>query len=502
MRLVERRDLTDAQRELLEAAERASRTANCPFSGFPVGAAVRARLRSDETVVVTGVNSETANYRSVCAEKHAVHRALAEHAWFEDGEVVRPRVEAVAVYCALGASAQQPCGDCRQTLHEVNPDVEVISASGPSRSGGHDPRVALTTVRALLPYGFDVDSLRGEMGGDLPEVHHAAGLDQYLLHLPKPGELSADADHRRELLRGVRYLVVCGSSVRARRVAELARERFGAPRDAIESCYCDLAVPGRGESGREFAVYVPELPGAEGGPGARVAVVSHGIGPSGVEIVLSEVPALVALAQDGEAPEIRGVVRCGTRGTLSRAPTGSVALSTSCHDESLERVLPSSAWLDRLRSAALRRGMTLVRDHEIEARGEDGWPPAAETLVEGPGISTSFFWEGQGRPLYRTARPPEDVLRLERRQHARLLRSWSRAGIRWIEMEDFTVLRVAGLCGIPAAALGAVVGHRRRADGSFQVGYSKEALAASELVPCEIALAAIAEDAFGLRVSG
>ena len=488
MRLIQRHELTDDQKALLEAAERASLTANCPYSGFPVGAALRARTRSGDAVVVTGTNSETANYRSVCAEKHAVHRALAEHAWQEDGRLVRPEIEAVAVYCAVGASPQQPCGDCRQTLHEVDPDIEVIAASGPGREGHHDPRCSITTLRELLPYGFDASSLRGDVGAGLPAIHEDDALEGRVIHLPRPADLRADAAHRRQLLEGVRYLVVAGSPRRARRIAELAYEEYGASHGAEHGCYCDLTVPGREESGREYAVYVAEL------PGAKVAIASHGIGEAGVEIVLSELPALVALAQDGEAPRLRCVIRCGTRGTLSRAPTGSIALSTACHDENLETLLPDVAWLDRLRQAARARGMTVVADEDIDARGEDDWPGATETLVEGPGISTSFFWEGQGRALYRPGRVPEELRGHEARQHAALLHSWACAGIRWIEMEDFTVLRVAAQCGIPAVSLGAILGHRRRGDGSYQSDYDKTALA-SELIPSEIALAAILTDA-------
>lgn len=489
MRTVQRRDLKPWQRQLLEAAERASETANCPFSGYPVGSAVRVRTRSGDIVNVTGTNSESANYRSVCAEKHAVHRALAEHSWREDGELMRPQVTAVAVYCAVGAAPQQPCGDCRETLHEVNPDMEVIAAAGPSRSGVHDPRVTLTTVRTLLPHGFELASLRGEYGAAGAAIHEAQELEKRVLHLPQPGDLAADASARRELLRGVTHLIVAGSPRRVRRIAELAHRRFGAAHGADESCYCDLTVPGRDESGREFAVYVCELPS-----GAKVAVASHGVGMSGVELVLSELPALIALAQDGEPPRIDGVIRCGTRGTLSRVPLGCIALSTACHNDHLERLTPSPAWLDRLRSAARSRGMTVVGDEEIDARGEDDWPPAAETLVEGPGIATTFFWEGQSRPLYRAdgSAASGELLRLDRRQRAARLQTWVRAGIRWIEMEDYTVLRVAELCGLPAVTLGAVVGHRRRADSSFQTDYGKEVLAASELLPGELALEAIA----------
>ena len=347
MRTVERQDLEPWQQRLLAAAEEASRTANCPYSGYPVGAALAVRSRSGEIVTVTGSNSETANYRSVCAEKHAVHRALVEHSWREGGELVHPEILAVAVYCAVGARPQQPCGDCRQTLHEADPDIEVIAAAGPGRDGAHDPRVTLSIVREILPHGFEVESLRGEIGGPGVIVEDPPQVADYVVHLPKPDDLSSDAAHRAALLEGVRYLILVGSPRRARRIAELAGERFGALTDADGCCYCDLTVPARDESGREYAVYVPELPGIEGRPGGRtpgprVAVASHGVGEAGVEIVLSELPALLALARGGAAPDLRGAIRCGTRGALSRVPLGSVALSTSTFDPHLSRLRPSA----------------------------------------------------------------------------------------------------------------------------------------------------------------
>jgi len=494
MRKVARRDLEAEERQLLEQAERAARTAYCPYSGFPVGAAVRLVGRGGEPAVVTGTNSETAHYRSVCAEKHAVHRALAEHSWFEDGELRRPRLEAVAVYCVVAGRPQQPCGDCRQTLFEIEPGVRVIAAAGPGKDGHHDPRVTVTTLRSLLPEAFETASLHGGPDSRTPDVHDGDDLEEQVVHLPRPGALSADASARMALLEGVRYLILCGSPGRARRIAQLAHDEFGAARDADGACYCDLTIPGRDESGRELAVYVSELPG-----GVRVASVSHGIGISGVEIVLSELPALIALAQGGEGPEIRGALRCGTRGTLARVPLGCVALSTACKDESFDTLYPDPGWLERLRRAARERGLTLVAEDEIEDRGEDRWPPASELVVEGAGMSALYFWRNQGRPLYRPGSrlPGADVLAHERRDRAELLESWVREGVRWVEMEDHAVIEIAGHCGIPAATLGAVIAHRRAADGSFQLDYDKAALAAGELLPPTLALEAIRLDAEG-----
>ncbi len=483
MRIIERGELTAWRRELLEAAERAAVTAHCDYSRFPVGAALLIRTPAGEQRVVPGNNYELATYRSVCAERHALHRAYAEHTVIADGGPIRPEVTAVAVYCAAGAGPQQPCGDCRQALHEVNPDVEVISASGPGAEGAHDPRVTLTTVRELLPYGFDLASLEGRLAAGATSLRDPEGAEPFVVHLPKPSELTTAASARAALLEGVRHLILVGSPRRARRIARLAHERYGARHDAGDACYCDLSVAGRDETGREYAVYGIELPG-----GVKLAAVSHGIGKAGVEIVLSELPALIALIQGGEPADLRGAIRCGTRGTLSATPPGAIALSTSCRDESSAPIEPSARWLERLRAAAAARSMTRVADGEIDARGD--WPQASTVLAEGPGISTSFFWAGQGRPLYRPRPAPEPIAALERRRRSALLERWSVAGVRWIEMEDYTVLRIAETVGLPALTLGTVLARRRAADGRFQTDYDKAALA-SELIPAELALEAI-----------
>ena len=483
MRIIQRDQLTGWRRELLEAAEQAAATANCDYSHYPVGAALTIRTPAGEERVVPGNNYELATYRSVCAERHALHRAYAEYTEIGDDGPIRPEVTAVAVYCAVGAGPQQPCGDCRQALHEVNPDIEVISASGPGRQGDHDPRVTLTTVRALLPHGFEAASLDGELSVGAAGVRDPQGIEPYVVHLPKPAELKADAAERAALLEGVTHLILVGSSRRAQRIAELAHQRYGARRGVEASCYCDYSVPGRNESGREYAVYGIEMPG-----GVKLAAASHGIGKAGVEILLSELPALIALSQGDEAPDIRGAIRCGTRGTLSPTPPGAIALSTSCRDESQASIEPSADWLERIRAVGRERSMTRVVDAEIDRR--DDWPEPATVLAEGPGISTSFFWHGQGRPLYRADGNSASVGDLERRHRAALLQRWTAAGVRWIEMEDYTVLRIAEMVGIPAVTLGAVLAQRRAADGSYQTDYDKRALA-SELVPAELAIEAI-----------
>ncbi len=465
----------------------ASRTSNCRYSNYAVGAGLLIVDREGVERIVPGNNYETLTYNSVCAEKSALMRAFADFSWYEGDRLMRPKVLAVAVYCAVGGSPQQPCGDCRQTLQEINPDIQVVSAAGPARlDGEHDGRATITTIRELLPYSFELRHLINEAYGDEPVSHDADDVEAHVVHLPRPDLLAVDRAHRTRLLEGVEGLLLVGSPSRAHRIAQLAHERLGAPLTAEQSCYCDLRIPGRDESGREYAVYCVELPG-----GAKVAVASHGIGKAGVEIVMSELPAAVALAQAGQPPRIRGVIRAGTRGTLTRAPLGCTALSTWSCDDHLDTLPADAGWLDRLRDAAAGMKMTRVPEGEIDGRTErDDWPEATGTLVEGLGLSATFFWEGQARPLYRPQPASKEILEVERRNRGRHLAAWTLHGVRWIEMEDYTVHRIAALCGYPSATLGAVIAHRRRADGTFQLDYSKEALAASEMIPTEIALRA------------
>ena len=104
MRIIQRDQLAGWQRELLETAKQAAVTASCAYSHFPVGAALRIKTPAGAEVVVPGNNYELATYRSVCAERHALHRAYAEHTVIGEDGPIRPEVTAVAVYCAVGAA--------------------------------------------------------------------------------------------------------------------------------------------------------------------------------------------------------------------------------------------------------------------------------------------------------------------------------------------------------------------------------------------------------------
>jgi len=123
--------------DLQQRAIAVAHHAYAPYSHFRVGAAV---LLSDGTIV-TGCNVENASYRlTVCAEQAAIASAVSLR-----GPQIRIRAIAVA---NLNDTASQPCGACRQTIHEFStPDTIVFF---PSEGGA----VAHATIADLLPAAF------------------------------------------------------------------------------------------------------------------------------------------------------------------------------------------------------------------------------------------------------------------------------------------------------------------------------------------------------------
>ena len=123
--------------DLQERAIEVAHHAYAPYSNFRVGAAV---LLSDGTIV-TGCNVENASYRlTVCAEQAAIATAVSLH-----GPTIRIRAIAVA---NLNDTASQPCGACRQTIHEFStPDTIVFF---PAEGG----TIAEATIATLLPAAF------------------------------------------------------------------------------------------------------------------------------------------------------------------------------------------------------------------------------------------------------------------------------------------------------------------------------------------------------------
>ena len=116
------------------AAKDASERAYCPYSHFPVGAAVRGR----DGAVFAGCNVENASFGlTVCAERNAIFNAV--------GAGARDLV-ALVVYTPT-PSPVTPCGACRQVLSEFAPEADVICVCAGAG------RLAFKATD-LLPHGF------------------------------------------------------------------------------------------------------------------------------------------------------------------------------------------------------------------------------------------------------------------------------------------------------------------------------------------------------------
>ena len=128
--------MTPAERdELIRSALDAQTRAYCPFSKFPVGAALLAASGR----IYQGVNVENISFGlTICAERVAVGAAIATG----DREFT-----AIAVVSRGGVS---PCGACRQVLAEFNPDLPIIMVDSLKPGEGHH-----ATLDRLLPGRFE-----------------------------------------------------------------------------------------------------------------------------------------------------------------------------------------------------------------------------------------------------------------------------------------------------------------------------------------------------------
>jgi cytidine deaminase len=123
------------QDELIRAAMDAQQRAFCPYSNFPVGAALRTANRK----IYQGVNVENASFGlTLCAERVAASAAVAAG----DREFV-----AIAVASRGGVT---PCGACRQFLAEFNPALPIIMVDSERPT-----EMRQTTLDVLLPGRFE-----------------------------------------------------------------------------------------------------------------------------------------------------------------------------------------------------------------------------------------------------------------------------------------------------------------------------------------------------------
>jgi len=123
---------------LIEAAKNAQKNAYCPYSRYPVGAAVM----MDSGRIFTGCNVENASFGlTVCAERIAIFKAVSH------GE------KKVRALCVAAKSAK-PCGACRQVIIEFAPkDADIIYVDWFPMA--KKQKVTMTKAGRLLPQAFD-----------------------------------------------------------------------------------------------------------------------------------------------------------------------------------------------------------------------------------------------------------------------------------------------------------------------------------------------------------
>ncbi len=420
---------------LIQAAKEAAEASFPCMSGFPVGAALLVEDAEGKRHVVKGSNYETQNYRSVCAEKHALQSAHLSYGTFNKPT----KALKIAIFSPKHDEPIFPCGDCRQALFEANPDLTILCLGANGETAEH-------TAKDLLPHGFRLEK---------PQLNSTiqSPIRDYIVHFPV-------IDERLETLKDLQGLIAVGSPVRAAKLAE----HFKTFRDwgrAKTQTYCHIVS---GETDREYSLFTVEWPQIN----FKIGIASHGIGASGVEIVLSEISALTALASGTECTPLKAVIRSGTRGTLADVPLGTIALTTQAYSESSSN-FPDSKLNDFIKQASKKLKID---------------------LVEGACLSAQFFWSGQGRTPFPLLCDDNQL----QKDHDIYLRSLIAKEIKWIEMEDYYLNYFAQKFGIASAAVGVAIAKRYdpKTD-QFVLSYDAQTKKDREMLPAELALMALRE---------
>uniref|UniRef100_A0A8C8S6S9 Cytidine deaminase n=1 Tax=Pelusios castaneus TaxID=367368 RepID=A0A8C8S6S9_9SAUR len=126
---------------LLHMCKEAKKSAYCPYSNFPVGAA----LLTGDGKFFSGCNVENASSPlTVCAERTAIQKAVSE------GNM---NFRAMAIASNSEEDFIVPCGACRQVMREFGRDW-VIYMTKP------DGTYIIRTLEELLPLSFGPENLK------------------------------------------------------------------------------------------------------------------------------------------------------------------------------------------------------------------------------------------------------------------------------------------------------------------------------------------------------
>ncbi|XP_054427418.1 cytidine deaminase [Pteronotus mesoamericanus] len=127
--------------KLVLSSHEAKKFAYCPYSHFPVGAAVLTR----DGKIFSGCNVENACYPlGICAERTAIQKAVSEG---------YKEFRAIAIASDLQDDFISPCGACRQVMREFGTNWDVYMTKP-------DGTYLLRTVQELLPASFGPKDLQ------------------------------------------------------------------------------------------------------------------------------------------------------------------------------------------------------------------------------------------------------------------------------------------------------------------------------------------------------
>ena len=139
-------ELSEADREVVDAARAATANSYAVYSNFNVGAAVRLSNRT----IVNGSNQENAAYPSgICAERTTL--------FWANSQYPKEPVEVLAIAAKTGGKELEvpipPCGACRQVIMETEKrfgnSIRIILY------GAKQCYIIEDGVKALLPLSFD-----------------------------------------------------------------------------------------------------------------------------------------------------------------------------------------------------------------------------------------------------------------------------------------------------------------------------------------------------------
>lgn len=144
-------ELSEEQKNVIEAAKRATTGSYAPYSHFKVGAA----CLLDNGEIISGSNQENAAYPSgICAERTTLFYAMAK---YPEAKVLKLAVVACDDEGVFTDSIAAPCGACRQVIYETEcrskGPIEILLPT--AKEGVY----VFESIKVLLPFGFGPENL-------------------------------------------------------------------------------------------------------------------------------------------------------------------------------------------------------------------------------------------------------------------------------------------------------------------------------------------------------